>query len=90
MPKRRNIELTSEEKKKLEYHRDHDKEPYVRERCAALIKIAEGKSAHWVSQYGLFKKRDPDTIYSWLTIYETEGIEGLIAKRHGGSRRRGL
>ncbi len=70
--------------------RDHDPRPYVRERGAAILKIAEGQSAHHVAQSGLLKPRDPDTIYAWLGRYEAEGAAGLIAHPQGGSRGRSL
>jgi hypothetical protein len=58
-----NLTLTDEAKQVLIEHRDHDERPYVRERCAALLKIAEGKSSHWVAHHGLLKRRGPDTVY---------------------------
>ena len=63
MPKRRTLELAPEEQRHLAHYRDHDERPFVRERCAALLKIASGKSPHSVAQHGLLKKRDPDTLY---------------------------
>ena len=59
----RSLTLKSIEEQELVDHRDHDPRPYVRERCSAILKIAEGHSAHWVAQNGLLKARDPDTIY---------------------------
>jgi transposase len=90
MATRRTLSLTEKEREKLIEHRDHDSRPYVRERCAAMLKIAKGKSPHWVSQHGLLKKRDPDTVYNWLDYYEEEGLAGLIAHRHGGNQRGGF
>jgi hypothetical protein len=90
MAARRTLSLTEKEREELIEHRDHDSRPYVRERCAAMLKIASGKSPHWVSQHGLLKKRDPDTVYNWLDYYEEEGLAGLIAHRHGGNQRGAL
>jgi Winged helix-turn helix len=86
----RRISLTEEQRKELVRLRDHDPRPYVRERGAAVLKIAEGQSPHRVAQSGLLKPRDPDTIYAWLDRYEAEGAAGLIAHPHGGSRGRYL
>jgi hypothetical protein len=36
------------------------------------------------------KPRDPDTVYAWLDHYQSEGVAGLIAHPHGGSRGRYL
>ena len=87
MAQRRRLTLTEEQQQELIHHRDHDSRPYVRERCAALLKIADGQAAHWVAKHGLLKRRDPDAVYNWLNIYEAEGLAGLIAHQHGGSRR---
>jgi hypothetical protein len=86
----RRISLTEEQRQELLGLRDHDPRPYVRERGAAILKIAEGQSPHRVAQSGLLKPRDPDTIYAWLDRYETDGVAGLIAHPHGGSRGRFL
>ena len=89
MARIRTLQLTEAERQELIHHRDHDDHHYVRERCAAMLKIASGKSPHWVARHGLLKPRDPDTLYNWLEIYQTQGLAGLIARQHGGSRPRG-
>ena len=66
MARRRTLELTVAQRQKLLHYRDHDPRPYVRERCAALLKIADGQSAHAVARQGRLKPRDPDTVYSWI------------------------
>jgi hypothetical protein len=38
----------------------------------------------------LLKPRDPDTLYQWLAFYLAAGLPGLIARAHGGARRRRL
>ena len=86
----RRLSLTEDQRQELVRVRDHDPRPYVRERGAAILKIAEGQSPHRVAQSGLLKPRDPDTIYAWLDRYEAEGVAGLIAHAHGGSRGRYL
>jgi hypothetical protein len=40
MAPRRTLTLTETRRHELEHHRDHDRRPWVRERCAALLKIA--------------------------------------------------
>ena len=80
--------LSKTQKKELTGCRDHDPRPDIRERCAAMLKIAEGQSPHAVAQEGLLKRRDPDTVYGWLDRYEQQGLEGLQSGRHGGNRRR--
>ena len=87
MPRRRTLDLTDPQRQDLLHHRDHDPRPYVRERCAALLKIADGQSAHAVARQGLLKPRDPDTVYSWLDLYEQLGIRGVLLFQHGGAHR---
>jgi hypothetical protein len=87
---RRALTLTEEQREELLQLRDHDPRPYVRERGAALLKIAEGQSPHRVAKSGLLKPRDPDTVYAWLGRYQAEGAPGLIAHPQGGWRGRSL
>lgn len=90
MATRRTLELTSKQQRELEKNRDHHPDSYVRERCGAILKIAEGQAAYAVARQGLLKPRDPDAVYHWLNIYEAEGLAGLIAHRQGGNHRRSL
>ena len=83
---RRTLTLQSKQRKRLVWHRNHDPKPYIRERCAAILKIADGHPPHAVALSGLLKPRDPDTVYGWLDIYEADGFEGLIAHPQGGYR----
>lgn len=79
MARRRSLEIADVQRQELVHHRDHDPRPYVRERCAALLKIADGQSPHTVARQGLLKPRDPDAVYAWLTRYEREGLAGVVA-----------
>jgi hypothetical protein len=87
MYQRRTLALSDNQRAELLYHRDHDSKPYVRERCAALLKIADGHSPYAVANVGLLKNRDPDTVYAWLDYYQDQGLPGLLAHQHGGNRR---
>ena len=84
---RRTIPLSEEQRAVLEEHRDHDPRAYVRERCAAMLKVADGTSAHAVALFGLLRPRDPDTLYAWLDRYQEAGLAGLLAHQQGGYRR---
>jgi hypothetical protein len=90
MARRRTLRLKTREQRELEYYRDHDGRPYVRERCSAVLKVAAGEAPHAVARQGVLKPRDPDTLYGWVTAYEEEGVAGLVAHQHGGDRRRVL
>ena len=90
MPPRRSLHLSASQRQDLIAARDHDARPYVRERAAALVKIADGQSPHAVARHGLLKPRDPDTVYSWLTWYEQLGLRSLSLFQQGGAHRRSL
>ena len=90
MSQRRTLALTAQQRDVLLHHRDHDRRPFVRERCAALLKIADGQAPHAVARRGLLRARDPDTVYAWLNQYQGEGLPGILAHPHGGNRRRRL
>ena len=86
MPNLITICLMPEQQKQLEQIRDTDKRPYMRERAAAILKIAEGVSARQVALDGLLKPRKPDTVYDWVERYKTEGIAGLPVKPGRGRK----
>lgn len=87
MAPRRTLTLTETQRQELEHHRDHDRRPWVRERCAALLKIAAGLTPHAVARHGLLKPRDPDTVYAWLNGYETHGFWSVEHFPQGGAHR---
>jgi hypothetical protein len=74
MPKQRTLVLAPEQEAELVRVRDRDPRPYLRERAAALLKVASGMSPHAVARSGLLKPRDPDTVYAWLDGYLRDGF----------------
>lgn len=86
MPKLIKVCLTPEQQKKLEQIRDTDKHPYMRERAAAMLKIAEGATARQVALNKLLNPRKPDTVYSWFHRYEEDGVAGLRIKPGRGRK----
>src|SRR3954463_363952 len=85
---RRTLTLTEDQREELLHLRDHDPRPYVRERGAALLTIADGQSPHRGALRGLLNPRAPDTVYAWLARFLDSGPAGLIAHPHGGYRGR--
>ena len=83
----RRIRLTEEQHQELVRLRDHDPRPYVRERCAALLKIADGLAPHAVATRGLLRHRRPDTVYGWLGHDTAEGRAGVVTHQQGGDHR---
>jgi hypothetical protein len=86
MPTTRRLFLTEEQRHQLTHLRDASPKPYLRERAAALLKIAAGLSAAQVAHQGLLRVRQPDTVYRWLNAFQTVGIEGLKVKPGAGRK----
>ena len=86
MPKYRTLTLSPEHYQELVTCRDHDKRSYMRERAAALLKIAEGMKPAHVADHGLLRRRDPDTVYAWLDRYQQEGLPGLVNRKGRGRK----
>ncbi len=80
------VTLTDEQRRELEQVRDHHALPHVREKAAAILKIAAGQSGREVALHGLLRHRRPDTVYEWVRRYQAEGIAGLLVK--GGRGRK--
>jgi transposase len=86
MKEKLKIELSPEQRQELVRVRDHDRRAYLRERAAAIIKIADGQSGYQVALRGLLKRREPDTIYDWVERYRTEGLHGLEIRSGRGRK----
>ena len=86
MPKILTLTLTEAERADLEEMRDTHPKPYLRERAAALLKIADGTHYVAVAQQGLLKPRCRQTISSWLSRYQQGGLSGLKVLAGGGRK----
>ena len=47
----RTLNLDADQRSQLERIRDHDQRPYLREKAAALLKVADGYSAHFIKRH---------------------------------------
>lgn len=82
------LQLEEAERLTLQEAVRHHPRPAVRERCAALLQVAQGASPHDVARHGLLVERDPDSVYSWMHRYVQEGLMGLFLHQQGGNQRR--
>jgi len=87
LPKRLHFPLTDEQISELRQTRDHHEKAYMREKAAALLKIAlEQLPALQVAEHGLLKRRDDNTVRSWLTRYQQHGLAGLLVGQGRGRK----
>jgi transposase len=78
--------LTPAQRRELVVLRDAGAKPHLRERAAALLKIADGLPAAQVARTGLLRPRKPATVYRWLRRYRAEGIAGLTDRPGRGRK----
>lgn len=86
MAKRRTVSLTVSQEAELQHVVAAAPKPYLRERAAALLKVAAGQSPHQVALHGLLRERDPDTVYAWLDRYLAAGLPGLHIRSGRGRK----
>ena len=58
----------------------------MRERAAALLKIADGASSSQVAGYGLLKHRNYHTVCEWVHRYREGGLAGLQIRKGRGRK----
>jgi len=75
-----------EQEEQLKHIRDTHKDAYMRERAAAILKVAQGMSPHQVALNGLLKTRKPDTVYDWIKRFQSKGVAGLPVKKGQGRK----
>jgi len=78
--------LTEQEREELEHVRDHHPKGYMRERAAALLKMADGQSATQVAYTGLLRKRYPHAVCEWVRRYNMDGLAGLQIREGRGRK----
>ncbi len=86
MPPPLKIQLSESQRRELEDLRNHTPLPYLRERAAAIFKIADGYSGLETARKLLNRSHWQDTIYDWVKRYQTEGIDGLKIRSGRGRK----
>lgn len=61
----------------LQQLRDHDPPPDMREKAAAILRVAEGQSLRAVAATGALRPRRRETIARWVRRYLADGAAGL-------------
>jgi hypothetical protein len=86
MPRPLELDFTQEQRRQLEDLRAHAPKPYVRERAAALLKVADGMSARHVAAHGLLRRHWHRTIGRWAERFLAEGPAGLLVRSGRGRK----
>jgi Helix-turn-helix domain len=80
------VSLRPEQMRELRHLRDHDPTPYVREKAAAILKVAAGHSVRAVARAGLLRPRRRETVASWVRRYLADGAAGLRVRPGRGRK----
>ncbi|MHB8577000.1 MAG: IS630 family transposase [Dehalococcoidia bacterium] len=80
------VRLSPEDRAALTQVRDHHAKPYVRERAAAVLQLADGVPGTTVARRGLLRPRDPVTVYRWREAYKRHGLAGLVMRPGRGRK----
>ena len=86
MAQPRCMDLTAAQAEELQWVRDHHQKASMRERAAAILKVASGLSMLQVALHGLLKPRRSDTISQWISRYEGGGVQGLQVQAGRGRK----
>lgn len=86
MAQARQVELSQEQEQELTRVRDTHEKAYMRERAAAILKVAGGRSMLQVAKHGLLKPRRYETVSEWISRYEAEGLDGLLVQPGRGRK----
>ena len=85
------LSLSKEQREELIDVRDYHEKPYMREKAAAVLKVAgppgePGGSARQVALNGLLRERWPDTVRDWVHAYKEEGADGFVVEEGRGQK----
>lgn len=86
MPQRLVPNLSNEEYQQLNDLLKKAPKHYLRERAAAILKLAESNPICDIADSGLLQKRARQTVSIWFHNFQEKGIEGLY--RQAGSGRK--
>ena len=86
MPRPLQLELSDAQRAALLEARDHHPKPYIRERAAAILRVADGWSVRKTASIGTLKPRHRDTLKLWIERFLANGINGLLVKPGRGRK----
>lgn len=86
MPKKLSLTLEPEQQLELVQARDKHPKPYIRERAAALLKVAAGQHYETVAATGLLTSYCRQSVASWIKRFQEEGLPGLLVRKGRGRK----
>lgn len=86
MAKAYHLELSEAQRTELDKARRHHPKAYVRERAAAILKVAAGESLRQVGLHELVLPHEPETVKAWIDRYVAEGLPGLLVRPGRGRK----
>jgi hypothetical protein len=86
MCRRPRFVLTPRQRRALTRLRDRHPAPHLREKAAALLKVADGWEIRDVAARGLLRPRSRNTVAGWLRRYEARGLAGLEVRKGRGRK----
>jgi hypothetical protein len=86
MPKRITVSLSETQRQELVKTRDQHPKAFLRERAAAVLKVADGALLSEVAEHGLLKRHEPETVHLWIDRYLQAGIAGWKVKAGRGRK----
>jgi transposase len=86
MPFRRQVTLQPAQEQELTWALKHHQKAYVRERAAAILKVAAGDSMRQVATHGLLHGRTEEAVSEWIDRYLADGLSGLVVRKGRGRK----
>src|SRR6476620_4692402 len=86
MPKYIVVELSESQEAELEKTRHQHPKAYMRERAAAVLKVAKGETVSVVAEKGLLTRHEPETVHQWIKKYLAQGLKGWDIRNGRGRK----
>ena len=80
------LHLTPRQRRTLVRVRDHHPKPHLREKAAAVLKVAEGWHLRDVAQFGLLRPRSRNSVSAWIARYQARGVAGFKVRAGRGRK----
>jgi transposase len=80
------VRLTADQLAELTRLRDRHPKPHVREKAAAILKVAGGRPVGRVAAEGLLRPHRPETVSDWVARYRAGGAAALQVRPGRGRK----